>query len=240
MWWWRWQELRCPECRVLVEVAVEELPPNILLMRILESMKSAPRSVLSQPVKLCQTVPHPSQPPGRPEPVDGPPLTQAPPPPTIQSFQSSVSYSGSDSTHGFTGGGGGGGGHSGLFGGNALSGTTLGGYSGSLGREGSVGHGGFNATVSGVTSMGNLSINLTPSTQSTQHTPHPLTTHQRQVCTSNVLACLFWNLIILEIDTGKFVVQWRYIFIMLYTIFRQPFSPVQRPCIIMTGRKQGM
>lgn len=32
------QELRCPECRVLVEVRIDELPPNVLLMRILEGM----------------------------------------------------------------------------------------------------------------------------------------------------------------------------------------------------------
>ncbi|XP_045124529.1 E3 ubiquitin-protein ligase SH3RF1-like isoform X10 [Portunus trituberculatus] len=171
------KELRCPECRVLVEATVDELPPNILLMRILESMKSAPRPALSQPIKPSQTVPHPSQPPGRSDPHDGPPLTQAPPPPTIQSFQTSIAYTGTDSTHGFTGGGGGGGGgHSGPFGGSALSGTTLGGYSGSLGREGSIGHGGFNA---GITSLGNLSINLTPSTQSSQHSPLPLTTHRQ-------------------------------------------------------------
>ncbi|XP_063831760.1 E3 ubiquitin-protein ligase SH3RF3 [Ostrinia nubilalis] len=38
------KELRCPECRILVEAKVEELPPNVLLMRILEGMKnSAPR-----------------------------------------------------------------------------------------------------------------------------------------------------------------------------------------------------
>lgn len=30
------QELRCPECRVLVEIKIDELPPNVLLMRILE------------------------------------------------------------------------------------------------------------------------------------------------------------------------------------------------------------
>lgn len=28
--------LRCPECRVLVEMKIDELPPNVLLMRILE------------------------------------------------------------------------------------------------------------------------------------------------------------------------------------------------------------
>ncbi|KAG0695886.1 E3 ubiquitin-protein ligase SH3RF1 [Chionoecetes opilio] len=167
------KELRCPECRVLVEVPVDELPPNILLMRILESMKSAPRPSLTQPFKPCQTVPHPGQPPGRPDPGDGPPLTQAPAPPTSKPFHSSVLYTGSDSTHGHTGGGGGC--HGGTFGGNSVSSTTLGGFGGSLGRE-SVGHG-FNATVSGITSLGNLSINLTPSSQ---HTPLPVTTHQRQ------------------------------------------------------------
>lgn len=173
-------ELRCPECRVLVEVPVDELPPNILLMRILESMKSAPRPALCQPIKPCQTVPHPSQPPGRPDPIDGPPQTQAPLPPSVQTFPTSVSYSGSDSTYNFTGGGGGGGGHGGPFRGNTLSGTALDGYSGSIGREGSIGHVGFNATVSGVSSLGNLSINLTPTTQTTQPSALPLMTHQRQ------------------------------------------------------------
>ncbi|XP_050503784.1 E3 ubiquitin-protein ligase SH3RF1 isoform X2 [Diabrotica virgifera virgifera] len=35
------KELRCPECRVLVLVKVDELPPNVLLMRILEGIKNA-------------------------------------------------------------------------------------------------------------------------------------------------------------------------------------------------------
>lgn len=35
------RELRCPECRVLVHSKVEDLPPNVLLMRILEGMKNA-------------------------------------------------------------------------------------------------------------------------------------------------------------------------------------------------------
>lgn len=35
------KELRCPECRVLVECKIEELPPNVLLMRILEGMRNA-------------------------------------------------------------------------------------------------------------------------------------------------------------------------------------------------------
>lgn len=35
------KELRCPECRVLVTVPLDELPPNVLLSRILEGMKNA-------------------------------------------------------------------------------------------------------------------------------------------------------------------------------------------------------
>ncbi|XP_061164155.1 E3 ubiquitin-protein ligase SH3RF3-like isoform X2 [Saccostrea echinata] len=34
------RELRCPECRTLVEVPVEELPSNILLIRLLEGLKT--------------------------------------------------------------------------------------------------------------------------------------------------------------------------------------------------------
>ncbi|XP_047538755.1 E3 ubiquitin-protein ligase SH3RF1 isoform X1 [Vanessa atalanta] len=46
------KELRCPECRILVETKVEELPPNVLLMRILEGMKnSAPRKIIGQRVR---------------------------------------------------------------------------------------------------------------------------------------------------------------------------------------------
>lgn len=37
------KELRCPECRVLVECKIDELPPNVLLMRILEGMRNAPK-----------------------------------------------------------------------------------------------------------------------------------------------------------------------------------------------------
>ncbi|XP_075234987.1 SH3 domain containing ring finger posh [Lycorma delicatula] len=35
------KELRCPECRVLVDVKIDDLPPNVLLMRILEGMRNA-------------------------------------------------------------------------------------------------------------------------------------------------------------------------------------------------------
>ncbi|XP_071642543.1 E3 ubiquitin-protein ligase SH3RF3 isoform X3 [Temnothorax longispinosus] len=35
------RELRCPECRVLVDAKVDDLPPNVLLMRILEGMRNA-------------------------------------------------------------------------------------------------------------------------------------------------------------------------------------------------------
>ena len=33
-------ELRCPECRFLVEIRVDELPSNILLIRLLEGIKT--------------------------------------------------------------------------------------------------------------------------------------------------------------------------------------------------------
>lgn len=33
-------ELRCPECRLLVTIPIADLPPNVLLMRILEGMKN--------------------------------------------------------------------------------------------------------------------------------------------------------------------------------------------------------
>lgn len=39
------KELRCPECRILVTVKVDDLPPNVLLMRILEGMKNAPNAL---------------------------------------------------------------------------------------------------------------------------------------------------------------------------------------------------
>ncbi|VVD03378.1 unnamed protein product, partial [Leptidea sinapis] len=56
------KELRCPECRVLVEARVEELPPNVLLMRILEGMKnSAPRRVVGARLRTAQTQPQVSQ-----------------------------------------------------------------------------------------------------------------------------------------------------------------------------------
>lgn len=37
------KELRCPECRVLVDCRVEDLPLNILLIRLLEGIKNNPR-----------------------------------------------------------------------------------------------------------------------------------------------------------------------------------------------------
>ena len=40
-------ELRCPECRSLVEIPIEDLPPNILLIRLLEGMKHAGRIAAS-------------------------------------------------------------------------------------------------------------------------------------------------------------------------------------------------
>ncbi|XP_007902615.1 E3 ubiquitin-protein ligase SH3RF3 [Callorhinchus milii] len=37
-------ELRCPECRILVGCGVDELPPNILLVRLLDGIKQRPRN----------------------------------------------------------------------------------------------------------------------------------------------------------------------------------------------------
>lgn len=36
-------ELRCPECRTLVESGVDELPSNILLVRLLDGIRQRPR-----------------------------------------------------------------------------------------------------------------------------------------------------------------------------------------------------
>lgn len=41
----RRKELRCPECRVLVEEDVDDLPANILLVRILEELNRQKRTI---------------------------------------------------------------------------------------------------------------------------------------------------------------------------------------------------
>ncbi|XP_046748294.1 E3 ubiquitin-protein ligase SH3RF3-like isoform X2 [Diprion similis] len=45
------RELRCPECRVLVDVKIDDLPPNVLLMRILEGMRNATPRAIKTPVR---------------------------------------------------------------------------------------------------------------------------------------------------------------------------------------------
>ncbi|CAL8371085.1 unnamed protein product [Arctogadus glacialis] len=35
-------ELRCPECRILVDCGVDDLPANILLVRLLDGIKQRP------------------------------------------------------------------------------------------------------------------------------------------------------------------------------------------------------
>ncbi|XP_033211112.1 E3 ubiquitin-protein ligase SH3RF3-like isoform X2 [Belonocnema kinseyi] len=45
------RELRCPECRVLVDIKVDDLPPNVLLMRILEGMRNATPKGIKTPSK---------------------------------------------------------------------------------------------------------------------------------------------------------------------------------------------
>ncbi|XP_060682020.1 E3 ubiquitin-protein ligase SH3RF3-like isoform X1 [Hemiscyllium ocellatum] len=42
-------ELRCPECRILVDCGVDELPANILLVRLLDGIKQRPRNGRSTP-----------------------------------------------------------------------------------------------------------------------------------------------------------------------------------------------
>ena len=57
------RELRCPECRFVVETRVEDLPSNILLIRLLESMKiqAIPQMLVhkhrSTPASATVTVP---------------------------------------------------------------------------------------------------------------------------------------------------------------------------------------
>lgn len=51
------RELRCPECRVLVNAKVEDLPPNVLLMRILEGMKNATPKTIKTPQKTLVDTP---------------------------------------------------------------------------------------------------------------------------------------------------------------------------------------
>lgn len=42
-------ELRCPECRILVDCAVDDLPANILLVRLLDGIKQRPRNGEGRP-----------------------------------------------------------------------------------------------------------------------------------------------------------------------------------------------
>lgn len=69
------KELRCPECRILVDAKIEELPCNILLVRLLEGIKNnvrpkkvgsstdvAPRSAESSSSCQQPTPPHPQLP----------------------------------------------------------------------------------------------------------------------------------------------------------------------------------
>ncbi|XP_055372480.1 E3 ubiquitin-protein ligase SH3RF3 [Condylostylus longicornis] len=49
------KELRCPECRILVDSKIDDLPPNVLLMRILEGLKNANSNIQSTPSKQPET-----------------------------------------------------------------------------------------------------------------------------------------------------------------------------------------
>ncbi|KAK7077034.1 E3 ubiquitin-protein ligase sh3rf3 [Halocaridina rubra] len=187
------KELRCPECRVLVEVPVDELPPNILLMRILESMKSIPRASFNQSAKPSQVLPHPSQPPGRLDPLEGPPLTQAPPPPTLQNFPVSTSANTTSSagsslsidTSTYTGvrlprlsslsvSGNGGESLGSLYSGSITSSSLGYGGGGTLGREGNANQSGQGGGVLSGLSHINLGLSLS-SSSSTSSVVHPPT-----------------------------------------------------------------
>lgn len=50
--------LRCPECRVLVDIKIDNLPPNVLLMRILEVVKSSSstKEIIKQKASFCNTI----------------------------------------------------------------------------------------------------------------------------------------------------------------------------------------
>ncbi|KAF6717250.1 E3 ubiquitin-protein ligase SH3RF1 [Oryzias melastigma] len=50
-------ELRCPECRTLVECAVDDLPSNILLVRLLDGIKQRPRKAGSVPAVCTNGTP---------------------------------------------------------------------------------------------------------------------------------------------------------------------------------------
>uniref|UniRef100_A0A3P9J5V1 E3 ubiquitin-protein ligase SH3RF1 n=1 Tax=Oryzias latipes TaxID=8090 RepID=A0A3P9J5V1_ORYLA len=50
-------ELRCPECRTLVECAVDDLPSNILLVRLLDGIKQRPRKAGSGPAVCTNGTP---------------------------------------------------------------------------------------------------------------------------------------------------------------------------------------
>lgn len=49
------KELRCPECRILIHSKIDDLPPNVLLMRILEGMRNAAPKKQSRNVRENHT-----------------------------------------------------------------------------------------------------------------------------------------------------------------------------------------
>ncbi|XP_050307708.1 E3 ubiquitin-protein ligase SH3RF3 isoform X3 [Anthonomus grandis grandis] len=55
----RHKELRCPECRIIVTTKIEDLPPNVLLMRLLEGMKNS--GVVPPPKRAPKPNKSPSQ-----------------------------------------------------------------------------------------------------------------------------------------------------------------------------------
>ncbi|XP_063609868.1 E3 ubiquitin-protein ligase SH3RF1-like isoform X2 [Penaeus indicus] len=192
------KELRCPECRVLVEVPVDELPPNILLMRILESMRSA---TLKEPAKAPHAGPTHGQPPGRADPFDGPPLTQAPPPPSLQHYNSSSSAPFSGPFHaasealpssggrlvGFTGGGTGAGES---YGGNSVVSAGYGGLAG--GNPGGLGLSSC-PPLQGLSNSSTLGVSTSAASPATQSSSLPNVAHHRLPSTLQPCAKALYN-----------------------------------------------
>ncbi|XP_047470548.1 E3 ubiquitin-protein ligase SH3RF3-like isoform X4 [Penaeus chinensis] len=192
------KELRCPECRVLVEVPVEELPPNILLMRILESMRSA---TLKDSAKVSHAGPTHGQPPGRADPFDGPPLTQAPPPPSLQHYNSSSSTPFSGPFHtasealpssggrlvGFTGGGTGAGES---YGGNSIVSAGYGGLAG--GNPGGLGLSSC-PPLQGLSNSSTLGVSTSAASPATQSSSLPNVAHHRLPSTLQPCAKALYN-----------------------------------------------
>ncbi|XP_063085781.1 E3 ubiquitin-protein ligase SH3RF3 isoform X2 [Cavia porcellus] len=92
------RELRCPECRILVGCGVDELPANILLVRLLDGLRCRPRGGSgSGPGPGPPTLPGPAAPPGTAcEPTAGRNVTTAKSLPQLPYGKALYSYEGKE------------------------------------------------------------------------------------------------------------------------------------------------